>query len=157
MSCVSTYWFVIDTSLKYRNRTVDSVTLQAEGNLLWHFPILFKSKVNKRVRRHVDPVPPLLIPQTLDREIERQCPLTWTPASPVLTGCLSWESAACARGKREEEEEEGRGRRRKTEGGRGETSYPLCRTPPLQTLKGNLLTATPLSLPWQLQLHLRGS
>lgn len=108
----------------------------------------YYSQSKQKVKRRADPVLSLLILQTLDGEKKQtkteKCPLTWTPVLPVLTGCPNWESAVCALGKREEEEEEGRRTRKKTEGGRKETFYPQCRTPPLLTVKGNPLTAMPL-------------
>ncbi len=122
------------------------ITGRGESTRAWHRVcdcVLSKQKVIGPV----DSVLPPLFPQILDGEQEKQCPLTWTPVSPVLTGCLSWESAACARGEKEEleeeEEEQGRRTREKTEGGRGETFYPLCLTPPLEALKGNPPTAMP--------------
>lgn len=114
------------------------------GVCYWLYGVQSKQKLKGRV----DSVLTFLDPQILHREKETQCLLSWTPVSPVLTGCLSWESAACAQGEKEQEEQ-GRGTRKKTEGGREETLYPLCQTPPLLTPKGNPPTAMPLSSPWQ--------
>lgn len=81
------------------------------------------------------------------KDKRKRCPLTWTPVSPVWTGCLSWESAACAQG--ESEDARGRETEKKTEGGREETFYPRCLTTPPPAPKANLPTATPRSSPWQ--------
>lgn len=107
------------------------------------------NKRKRSVEERSDAMFAVLIPQIKGENKRTQCLQTWTPASPVWTGCLSWESAACARG--ESEDARARGTEKKTEGGRGETLSPWCLTPPPPppAPKANLRTATPRSSPWQ--------
>lgn len=108
----------------------------------------FSNKCQEGVKERSGAMFTVLIPQIKGEDKRKQCPRTWTPVLPAWTGCPSWESAACARG--ESEDTQARGTEKKTEGGREETFYPWCLTPPPPPApKANLPTATPRSSPWQ--------